>query len=186
MIRLETPDAMIGTPAPDFSLLGTDGAYWTLDQCKGDKGLVVMFICNHCPYVQSKLQRLVEDAKTLQAADIGVVAIMPNDTTAYPQDNYENMQRLAQEQGFTFPYLLDETQSVAKAYGAICTPDFFGYDASLKLQYRGRLDDSTKEPASPDARRELVDAMLDIAKHGQPSHEIVPSMGCSIKWKTDA
>jgi peroxiredoxin len=171
-----------GLPAPDFALPGVDGKIWTRDACKGDRGLLVMFICNHCPYVQAVRDRIVRDARELANLGIGCVAIMSNDPTDYPEDSFENMQRVATEFDFPFPYLLDETQQVAKAYGAVCTPDFFGYNADLGLQYRGRLDASRKEAAAPDVRRDLFEAMKEVATSGQGPREQIPSIGCSIKW----
>jgi len=185
MVRLETPVCEFGTPAVDFSLPGVDGKRWTLAQCAGERGLLVMFICNHCPYVKAVIDRIVRDTRELLPLGINSVAIMSNDTADYPEDSFENMQKLARELDFTFPYLLDETQDIAKAYGAVCTPDFFGYNADLKLQYRGRLDASRKE-AAPDARRDLFAAMQQIALTGQGPRDQIPSMGCSIKWKDEA
>ena len=185
MVRLETPVCEFGTPAVDFSLPGVDGKRWTLAQCVGERGLLVMFICNHCPYVKAVIDRIVRDARELRPLGINSVAIMSNDIADYPEDSFENMQKLARELDFTFPYLLDETQEIAKAYGAVCTPDFFGYNADLKLQYRGRLDASRKE-AAPDARRDLFEAMKQIALAGQGPRDQIPSMGCSIKWKDEA
>ena len=183
MVRLETPVCEFGTPAVNFALSGVDGKRWTLTQCAGERGLLVMFICNHCPYVKAVIDRIVRDARELLPLGINSVAIMSNDIADYPEDSFENMQKLARELDFTFPYLLDETQEIAKAYGAVCTPDFFGYNADLKLQYRGRLDASRKE-AAPDARRDLFEAMKQVARTGQGPRDQVPSMGCSIKWKT--
>jgi peroxiredoxin len=183
MVSLETPVCDFGLPAPDFSLPGVDGNSWTRDQCKGDKGLLVMFICNHCPYVQAVRERIVRDARELKALGIGCVAIMSNDPSDYPEDSFDNMKRVAEQFDFPFPYLLDETQEVAKAYGAVCTPDFFGYDAHLGLQYRGRLDESRKETAPAHVRRDLFEAMKQVAETGRgPEHQI-PSVGCSIKWR---
>ncbi len=183
MVSLQTPVCDFGQPAPDFALPGVDGRVWTRDQCLGERGLLVMFICNHCPYVEAVRDRLVRDAKALQALGVGCVAIMSNDPSDYPEDSFENMQRVADEFGFPFPYILDETQAVAKAYGAVCTPDFFGYNARGELQYRGRLDASRKEAAPADARRELYEAMRQVAETGRGPEEQVPSMGCSIKWR---
>jgi len=185
MVSLETPVCDFGRPAPDFALPGVDGRVWTRDQCRGERGLLVMFICNHCPYVKAVRDRIVRDARDLQALDIGCVAIMSNDPADYPEDSFENMQRVAAEYGFPFPYLLDETQEVAKAYGAVCTPDFFGYNADLELQYRGRLDASRKEAAPPDVRRDLYEAMKQVAETGRGPSEQIPSIGCSIKWKAE-
>lgn len=182
MVSLETPVCDFGLPALDFSLPGTDGEFWTLEKCRGDKGLLVMFICNHCPYVKSIQDRIVRDCAELKALGVNSVAIMANDPADYPEDSFENMQKVAQQLGFSFPYLFDETQQVAQAYGAVCTPDFFGYNADLQLQYRGRLDASRKDAAA-DARRDLFEAMSQIASSGQGPKEQISSMGCSIKWK---
>lgn len=182
MVRLETPVCEFGRPAPDFSLPGVDGKRWTLAQCRGEKGLLVMFICNHCPYVQAVRERMVRDARELLDYGVKSVAIMSNDPADYPEDSFENMQRVAAEFDFPFPYLWDKTQAVAKAYGAVCTPDFFGYNAQLELQYRGRLDASRKEAAPPDARRDLFEAMRQVALTGNGPREQIPGMGCSIKW----
>ncbi|PCI20026.1 MAG: thioredoxin family protein [Piscirickettsiaceae bacterium] len=182
MTLLHTPVCDTGISAPNFKLEGIDSNHWTLEDCVGKNGLLVMFICNHCPYVKAIQQRLVEDAKVLQENGIGVVAIMSNDPNDYPEDSFENMQFVAKEKRFNFPYLIDSTQEVAKAYGAICTPDFFGYNSQMALQYRGRLDESGMQPSSPDAKRELVVAMLEVAKTGKGPEEQVASMGCSIKW----
>jgi len=183
MVSLQTPVCAFGIPAPDFSLPGVDGKTWSRDQCKGQKGLLVMFICNHCPYVQAVRDRILRDARELADYGIGCVAIMANDPTDYPGDSFDNMKRIAEEYDFPFPYLMDETQEVAKAYDAVCTPDFFGYNSELELQYRGRLDESRKEPAPQGVRRDLFEAMKQVAKTGKGPEEQIPSMGCSIKWK---
>ncbi len=183
MVSLETPVCDFGLDAPDFALSGVDGRNWTLKQCAGENGLLVMFICNHCPYVKAILDRIVRDTVELAGLGINSVAIMSNDPTDYPEDSFENMQQLAKEFGFNFPYLLDETQMVAKSYGAVCTPDFFGYNSDLKLQYRGRLDESRKESASPDVRRDLFEAMRQVSQTGAGPKDQLPSMGCSIKWR---
>jgi len=185
MVSLETPVCEFGKPAIDFSLRGVDGQLWTLDKCKGENGLLVMFICNHCPYVKAVRDRIVRDSKELLDYGIKSVAIMSNDPSLYEEDSFENMQKVAAEYAFPFPYLLDETQDVAKAYGAVCTPDFFGYNAALELQYRGRLDASRKEAAPADVRRDLFEAMVQVAKTGAGPQEQIPSMGCSIKWKNE-
>ena len=184
MVRLETPVCEFSAPAVAFDLPGVDGRRWTLAQCAGEHGLLVMFICNHCPYVKAVIDRIVRDTRELLPLGIKSVAIMSNDTADYPEDSFENMQKLARDLDFSFPYLLDETQEIAQAYGAVCTPDFFGYNADLKLQYRGRLDASRKESA-PDARRDLFEAMKQIALAGQGPRDQIPSMGCSIKWKNE-
>ncbi len=183
MVSLETPVCDFDLPAIDFSLPGTDGKIWTLEECRGENGLLVMFICNHCPYVKAILDRLIRDTNELKQLGINTVAIMSNDPADYQEDSFENMQRVAKEQGFTFPYLYDETQQTAQAYGAVCTPDFFGYNKDLQLQYRGRLDASRKEAAAPDARRDLFEAMKQIAETGRGPQQQIPSMGCSIKWR---
>ena len=183
MVSLETPVCDFGLPAPDFALPGVDGRTWTRDDCKGPNGLLVMFICNHCPYVQAVRERIVRDARELAEHGIGCVAIMSNDPSDYPEDSFDNMKRVAGQFDFPFPYLLDETQQTAKDYGAICTPDFFGYNADLGLQYRGRLDESRKETAPAGVRRDLFEAMRQVAETGKgPEHQI-PSVGCSIKWR---
>ena len=181
MVRTETPVCDFGQPAPDFSLPGVDGKTWRLQDVRGPKGLLVMFICNHCPYVQAIRERLVRDANELSAHGINSVAIMSNDPADYPEDSFDNMRKVAAQFGFPFPYLYDETQEVARRFGAVCTPDFFGYNAELKLQYRGRLDESRKE-AVTNARRDLFEAMKQVAQTGQGPQEQIPSMGCSIKW----
>jgi len=183
MVSLETPVCDFGQPAPDFSLPGVDGRTWTLADCRGEKGLLVMFICNHCPYVKAIRDRLVRDTRELRALGVNSVAIMSNDPADYPEDSFENMKRIAEEEDFPFPYLLDETQAVAKAFGAVCTPDFFGYNQDLELQYRGRFDASRKDTAPEDARRDLFLAMKQVAETGQGPEEQIPSMGCSIKWR---
>ncbi len=183
MVSLETPVCDFGAPALDFSLPGVDGKVWTLDDCRGEKGLLVMFICNHCPYVKAIRDRIVRDTRELRDYGINSVAIMSNDPSDYPEDSFENMKKVAETFDFPFPYLMDETQEVAKAYGAVCTPDFFGYNDKLELQYRGRLDASRKEAAPPDASRDLFEAMVQVARTGKGPEEQIPSMGCSIKWR---
>jgi len=179
---MHTPVCEFGLVAPDFKLLGVDGRYWTRDECAGEKGLLVMFICNHCPYVKSIQKQLVDDVAILKESGIGVVAIMSNDPNDYPADSFENMQKIAIEKNYNFPYLIDRTQQVAKAFGAICTPDFFGYNANMELQYRGRLDENGMQDNAVEVKRDLVEAMLLVAKTGTGPIEQIPSMGCSIKW----
>lgn len=186
MVSLETPVCEFGKPAVDFSLPGEDGKTWTLADCRGEKGLLVMFICNHCPYVKAVRERIVRDTRELLGHGINSVAIMSNDPTLYEEDSFENMHKVAKEFKFPFPYLMDESQQVARAYGAVCTPDFFGYNADLELQYRGRLDASRKETAPADVRRDLFEAMVQVAETGRGPTEQIPSMGCSIKWKEAA
>jgi peroxiredoxin len=184
MALVETPLCDFGAPAIDFALQGVDGRIWTLADCRGPKGLLVMFLSNHCPYVKAIQDRLVRDTLDLKALGVETVAIMSNDTEDYPEDGFENMQRIAFEKGYDFPYLLDDTQNIAKAYGAVCTPDFFGYNTALKLQYRGRLDASGRDPRPKDAPRELFEAMQSVSHTGQGPRQQFPSMGCSIKWRT--
>ena len=173
----------LGWTAQDFDLEGTDGKRHRLADLRGARGTLVMFICNHCPYVQAVLDDIITDARELVAAGISSVAIMPNDTRAYPADSFDNMKRLAKEKGFPFPYLLDETQEVARAYDAACTPDFFGFNADLSLQYRGRIYDVRNRQRVPGSKRELYEAMTQIARSGRGPEDQTPSMGCSIKWK---
>lgn len=176
------PICEFGWKAPDFTLPGVDGKQWTLQELRGPKGTLIMFICNHCPYVRSIIDRIVRDAKELMPLGIGCVAISANDAVTYPEDSFDNMKRFATQHGMPFPYLHDDTQDVARAYNAVCTPDFFGFNADLELQYRGRLDASGKE-AAPGARRELFEAMSLVATTGQGPREQTASIGCSIKWK---
>jgi len=183
MASLETPVCNFDEDIVDFSLTGVDGKVWTPATCRGDRGLLVMFICNHCPYVKAVRERIVRDTRELRSLGVNSVAIMSNDPAEYPEDSFENMSRIAAEYAFPFPYLFDQTQQVARAYGAVCTPDFFGYNADLKLQYRGRLDASRMDPAPDDARRELFEAMKQVAETGQGPRQQIPSIGCSIKWR---
>jgi peroxiredoxin len=184
MAALQPPICDFDLPAPDFSLLGVDGKIWTRDQCTGKSGLLVMFICNHCPYVKAIRERIVRDTLDLLPLGIKSVAIMSNDTIDFPEDSLDNMRQIAEQFKFPFPYLLDETQNVARAYGAVCTPDFFGYNKELRLQYRGRLDASRKETAPDSVTRDLFEAMRQIAQTGQGPKEQFLSIGCSLKWRS--
>ena len=183
-MAVETPICDFGWQAPDFILKNVNGEMVSLKNVSGPKGTLVMFICNHCPYVKSVLDRIIRDARDLNELGIGVVAINGNDADDYPEDSFKGMQAVAATNDFPFPYLHDETQSVAKAYGAVCTPDFFGFDANGGLQYRGRLDASRKQAGPEDLRRDLYEAMKQVAETGQGPAEQIPSMGCSIKWKS--
>ncbi len=183
MALLQTPTKDNSFYAADFSLKNVDGKTLGLNDVKGPKGMLVMFICNHCPYVKAVIDRLVEDCKALQKAGIGCVAIMPNDVENYPDDSFDNMKKFAKQHGFTFPYLIDETQETAKGYGAICTPDLFGFNADGRLEYRGRVDSAANKPADTNTVRELRDAMLQVAQTGAGPAKQSPSMGCSIKWR---
>ena len=183
MVSTQTPEAELGSTAIDFSLPSTTGETVTLEGARGPKGLVIVFMCNHCPYVKAVIDRLIRDARDLATLGVNTVAISANDAVNYPADSFDNMRRWAETKQFPFPYLYDESQAVAKAYGAVCTPDFFGYDADLKLRYRGRLDESKKDTAPEGARRELYEAMKEVTETGKTSIPQIPSMGCSIKWK---
>ena len=182
MPLLQNPICEFGWKARDFSLTGTDGKVHALRDVRGAKGTLVVFICNHCPYVRAVIDRFVEEASALKDLGIGVIAVMPNDTKLSPGDSFPNMRAFAKEHDFTFPYVFDETQQVARAYGAVCTPDFFGFNAKDELQYRGRLDES-KTTLVKGARRDLYEAMKRIAETGQGPREQIASMGCSIKWR---
>jgi peroxiredoxin len=177
------PICDFGWKAPDFRLPGTDGKAYTLNEVRGAKGTLIMFICNHCPYVRSVIDRIVRDATELMSFGISSVAISANDAITYPEDSLDNMKLFAAQNHLPFPYLYDEAQDVARAYNAICTPDFFGFNADLALQYRGRLDASGKE-VIPGAKRELFEAMKRVAETGNGPREQTSSIGCSIKWKS--
>lgn len=177
------PVCDFGWSAPDFELPGVDGRTHRLTDVRGPNGTLVMFICNHCPYVQAVADRIVRDCAELAPHGVSAIAVMSNDAVAYPDDAPDRMKLFADRHGFGFPYVYDESQDVGRAYGAICTPDFFGFNADLKLQYRGRLVDSRKDAAAPDVRRDLFEAMLQIARTGEGPKDQIPSIGCSIKWK---
>ena len=183
MALMHTPICDFGWKAPDFSLTGIDGKAYRFADIAGKNGTLIAFISNHCPYVQAIEDRLARDAKELQEIGIGTAAIGSNDIVNYPEDGPVGMREQAKRAGFSFPYLHDEDQSVARAYNAVCTPDFFGFDKTGGLQYRGRLDASGMQPASRDTKRELFEAMKMVAKTGQGPKQQTPSMGCSIKWK---
>ncbi len=182
MVLLYTPELELGKMMPDFNLLGVDNQYWNREKCMGENGLVVMFICNHCPYVKSIQDVLVNDALAMKKFGVNVVAIMSNDVNDYPEDSFENMQKVAKDKNYPFPYLLDETQEVAKNYKAVCTPDIFGLDKKGKLHYRGRLDSAGRERSDKELPRDLVNAMQELVDNGKISTQQIPSMGCSIKW----
>ena len=167
----------------EFSLKGIDGKQYSLNKIKGSKGLVVMFICNHCPYVKAITNQLVHDVNLLEENEISSIAIMSNDFESYPDDSYENMKIFAEKNNFNFPYVIDETQLVAENFMALCTPDFFGFDSELKLQYRGRLNDAGKDQVRVSTKHDLVDAMLSISKNGIRPEKQFSSIGCSIKWR---
>jgi peroxiredoxin len=184
MVSLTTPVCDFGWKAVDFNLPGVDGRNWTLKETMGPNGLLVMFICNHCPYVKAIRPRLVRDLQELKDRHgIHAIAIMSHDPAEYAEDSFDNMKKVAAEYGFSFPYVWDETQQIAKAYDAVCTPDFFGFNRNFELQYRGRFDESRKETAPEGVRRDLFEAMKVIALTQKGPVEQIPSMGCSIKWK---
>ena len=180
---VSTPICDFGWKAPDFHLPATDGRALSYGDIAGPKGTLIVFMCNHCPYVLAILDRLIRDAKDLQALGIGVAGVSSNDPVAYPADSFENMRAMAEQRKFPFPYLYDGSQQVARAYGAVCTPDFFGFDAQGGLQYRGRLDASRQTSGAGDVRRDLYEAMKQVAETGRGPEEQIASMGCSIKWK---
>ena len=181
MVRTESPICDFDLSAVDFKLKGVDGKHYDLNSLKGPNGLLIMFICNHCPYVKSIINRIIRDTSELKRLGVNSVGIMSNDPNDYEEDSFENMKKIASDLNFPFPYLIDETQKVARSYGAVCTPDFFGYNKDLGLQYRGRLDESRKESVT-DAKRELFEAMKTIAETEKGPVDQIPSMGCSIKW----
>jgi|SRR5262245_8255407 len=182
MVVTKTGICDFGWKARDFALVGVDGATYSLVDVRGPKGTLVTFICNHCPYVKAVIGRLVEEANALKAIGIGTIAIMSNDPTDYPEDSFDNMKAFARKHSFTFPYVVDETQKVARTYGAQCTPDFFGFNADDELQYRGRLDESRTSLVA-NARRDLYQAMKRVAATGRGPEQQIASMGCSIKWR---
>ena len=171
-----------GWKARDFALQGVDGKTYSLADIRGPKGTLIVFLCNHCPYVKAAIGRIVAEAQALREIGVGTLAIMPNDTHAYPEDSFANMRTFAARHGFTFPYVIDATQETARSYGAQCTPDFFGFNAQDELQYRGRLD-ASRVTTVPNARRDLFEAMKQVAETGHGPKEQIPSMGCSIKWR---
>jgi peroxiredoxin len=171
-----------GWKSRDFALKGVDGKTYSLADVRGPKGTLVTFICNHCPYVKAVISRLVEETNALRALGIGTIAINANDANSYPEDSFDNMQAFAAKHGFPFPYVIDTTQEIARAYDAQCTPDFFGFNAKDELQYRGRLD-ASRTSLVANARRDLYEAMKLVAETGRGPVEQTPSMGCSIKWR---
>jgi peroxiredoxin len=167
----------------DFTLKGTDGRSYSIGDVAGERGTLVMFICNHCPYVKAVVGRLNEDCRALQDAGIGCIAVMPNDTVISPGDSFDAMQEFARRHSLAFPYVIDETQEISRAYGAVCTPDLFGFDREGHLHYRGRVDSAGSRPPVGNEKRELREAMLQVARTGKGPAEQIPSVGCSIKWR---
>ena len=185
MVALETPICDFGWKAPEFNLIGIDNKYYSFQDIKGQNGTLVMFICNHCPYVKSVIHRIVEDTTTLKEKGIGVIAIMSNDVNDPKygeEDSFDNMKLFSDKNNFVFPYVYDETQSVGREYNAVCTPDFFGFNENNELQYRGRLEESKME-IIPNAKKELLEAMIQVSETGSGPNDQIPSIGCSIKWK---
>jgi peroxiredoxin len=182
MALIQSEPISLGADAPDFSLPGVDGATYSLDSFADADVLTVMFICNHCPYVQAVEDRLVALGNELQPKGAAFVAIMPNDVNRYPADHPDRMRERAEAKGYPFPYLYDESQSAARAYGAVCTPDIFVFDNDRKLAYRGRIDDNWRDPSRV-SRHELRDAIEALLAGRRPEPDQIPSMGCSIKWR---
>ena len=183
MASAVNPNESLGMKAPPFELPGVDGRRYTLDSVKGENGVVVMFICNHCPYVKAVIDKIVRDARELAAIGVGSIAISSNDAATYPEDSFENMKAFAKRHGLAIPYVYDESQDVARAYGAVCTPEFFGFNAKLELAYRGRLDAAGRS-TDPQATRELYNAMVEMARSGRGPSAQHPAMGCAIKWRS--
>ena len=182
MTLTETPICNFGEKAKKFALISTDNKKISLNDVKGKNGTLVMFICNHCPYVKAIIKNIVEDVKYLETLNIKSVAIMSNDVKNYPEDSFENMIAFSKLNNFSFPYLFDETQKIAKDYGAVCTPDFFGYNSNLELQYRGRIRELKNLKPVIKGDSDLMAAMKLIAESGKGPKKQIPSMGCNIKW----
>ena len=182
---IQTPICDFGQKAFSFELKSTENKVISLNDIKGDNGTLIMFICNHCPYVKAVTKEIVEDCIELKKIGVNAVAICSNDATSHPEDSFENMIKFSKQNNFNFPYLVDETQEIAKAYDAVCTPDFFGYNKNLELQYRGRLRELKNLIPVKDGESDLVKAMKQIAETSEGPKEQIPSAGCSIKWKID-
>ena len=182
MVALETPICDFGWKAPEFNLIGVDGKYYTFNDVRGSSGTLIMFICNHCPYVKAIIKNIVDDTNNLRNLGVNAIAIMSNDTKNYPDDSFDKMKDFAKDNKFNFPYVIDETQEIAKKFGAVCTPDFFGYNGNNELQYRGRMRELKElKPISND-ESDLFKAMKLIAQTGKGPKNQIPSMGCNIKW----
>ena len=182
MVLTKTPICNFGEKANTFKLKGTDGKIHKLEDHLGKNGLLVMFICNHCPYVKAVIENIVDDCKNLEKEGLKSIAIMSNDTKDYPEDSFENMISFAKKYEFMFPYLIDETQEVAKKYGAVCTPDFFGYNGKNELQYRGRMRELRDLKPVNNDKSDLFKAMKQISETQKGPENQTPSMGCNIKW----
>ena len=182
MVLTKTPICNFGEKPHSFSLKGVDDKIYKLEDCLGDKGTVIMFICNHCPYVKAIIKNIVDDSNNLRNLGVNAIAIMSNDTKNYPDDSFDKMKDFAKDNKFNFPYVIDETQEIAKKYGAVCTPDFFGYNANRELQYRGRMRELKDLKPINDDESDLFKAMKLIAQTGKGPKNQIPSMGCNIKW----
>ena len=182
MSPLKTPICDFGTNAKDFQLISTNNMLISLNDINGETGTLIMFICNHCPYVKAVIKDVVEDCKNLEKLGIKAVAISSNDTINYPEDSFKNMVEFSKKNKFIFPYLFDETQDVAKSYSAVCTPDFFGFNGNLELQYRGRIKELKDLKPVKHGKSDLYEAMKQISETGKGPKEQIPSLGCSIKW----
>ncbi len=182
MALTETPICNFGEKAKNFNLLSTENKKMSLSDIGGKNGTLIMFICNHCPYVKAVIKDIVEDVKFLENIGIKSVGIMSNDVKNYPEDSFENMIKFSRIHNFSFPYLIDETQEVAKEYGAVCTPDFFGYNNKFELQYRGRIRELKDLKPVRKGDSDLKNAMKSVAETGNGPKKQIPSMGCSIKW----
>ena len=183
MSLIETPICNFNEPIKDFSLLSTEEITVSLKDIQGPEGTLIMFICNHCPYVKAIIKEAVTISNKLQSLGVGAVAIMPNDTEYESEDSFDNMKLFSKQNHFSFPYLLDESQEVAKKFGAVCTPDFFGYNNKGQLQYRGRIRKLNQLTPVMEGESELLSAMKLIVSNGQGPKKQFASMGCSIKWK---
>ena len=183
MVETYTPECDFNEKAHDFELRNVDDKFYRLDELVGAKATLIMFICNHCPYVKSILEQLVVEASVLQKKGVACIAINSNDYEQYPEDSFENMQKISKKYGFSFPYLLDDSQAIAREYQAVCTPDFFGYNSELELLYRGRFDDRKTSKQMSANSSELFKGMIEIARTGKTPINQIPSVGCSIKWK---
>jgi len=182
MALKETPICNFGEKAKEFNLLSTENTKLTLEDIKGENATLIMFICNHCPYVKAVIKDIINDVRSLESSGVKAVAIMSNDVNNYPDDSFENMISFSKLHNFSFPYLIDDTQKVAKNYGAVCTPDFFGYNKNFELQYRGRIRELKNLKPVRKGESDLKQAMITIAKSGKGPLKQIPSMGCSIKW----
>ena len=182
---IQTPICDFGQKALPFELKSIENTVFSLNDIKGYNGTLVMFICNHCPYVKAVTKEIVEDCNELKKIGVNAVAICSNDAVSYPEDSFENMIEFSRQNNFNFPYLVDETQEIAKAYKAVCTPDFFGYNNNLELQYRGRIRELKNLTPVKEGESDLIKAMKQIAETGEGPKEQIPSAGCSIKWKSN-